>query len=94
MLEDERGNWPDRSLPASEREAIVRGVLEKREDPKLHWVLVMGLGYLVWLSGAAVAIWRGLPMDAGQPIAWQQIKRFGGISLAGYLLWLLGVALA
>lgn len=94
MLADERGNWPDRSLPQSEREAIIRGVLEKREDPKLLWVLVMGLGYITWLGGAAAAIWRGLPMDADAPIAWQPIRRFGGASLAGYLLWLLGVALA
>lgn len=94
MLADERGNWPDRSLPQGEREAIIRGVLQKREDPKLLWVLVMGLGYITWLGAAAAAIWRGLPMDADAPIAWQQIRRFGGASLVGYLLWLLGVALA
>lgn len=94
MLGDERGNWPDRALSEDERKATIRAVLEKREDPKLAWILVMGLGYFVWLGGAGVAIWRGLPMDPQQPIAWQQIKRFGGISLLGYLLWLLGVALA
>lgn len=94
MLADERGNWPDRTLTEDRRREIIQAVLEKREDPKLAWVLVMALGYFAWLGGAGIGIWRGLPMDPQQPIAWQQIKRFGGISLLGYLLWLLGVALA
>jgi len=94
MLADQRGNWPDRSLAPSEREAVIRAALQQREDPKLHWVLVMALGYLLWLGGAATAIWKGLPMDAERGIHWQAIRRFGGASLVGYLLWLLGVALA
>ncbi len=94
MLADQRGNWPDRSLPVSEREALIRAALETREDPKLLWVLVMALGYLLWLGGAATAIWKGLPMHGDQGVLWQPIRRFGGASLVGYLLWLLGVALA
>ena len=94
MLADPRGNWPERTLPDAQREAIVRAVLEEREDPSLLWVLVMGFGYLLWLAAAAAAIWRGLPAEAAAPIRWSQVRRFGALSLAGYLLWLLGVALA
>lgn len=94
MLADSRSSWPDRALPDSERADIIRGVLQEREDPALFWVLIMGLGYFIWLGAAATAIWRGLPSDAKSPIRWAQIRRFGGLSAAGYLLWLLGVALA
>jgi len=94
MLADSRSTWPDRALPEPERAKIIQGVLQEREDPALLWVLMMGLGYFVWLGAAAAAIWRGLPSDANSPIRWPHIRRFGGLSAAGYLLWLLGVALA
>ena len=94
MLSDPRASWPDRALPDSDREAIIRGVLQEREDPSLPWVVLMGLGYLLWLGAAAAAIWRGLPADGDSPIHWAQVRRYGALSLAGYLLWILGVALA
>tara|TARA_Y100001968_G_scaffold315784_1_gene342784 strand:+ start:541 stop:1134 length:594 start_codon:yes stop_codon:yes gene_type:complete len=94
MLSDPRGSWPDRSLPAAERQAVITAALDKREDPNRFWVLVMGIGYLIWLGAAAAAIWRGLPSDSKQPIAWKSLTQMGAISLTGYLCWLLGVALA
>jgi hypothetical protein len=94
MLSDPRASWPDRALPDSRREAIVREVLQEREDPSLPWVVVMGFGYLLWLGAAAAAIWRGLPTDGDSPIVWAQVRRFGALSLVGYLVWILGVALA
>jgi len=94
MLSDPRTNWPDRALPDSGREAIIRGVLQEREDPSLPWVVLMGLGYLLWLGAATAAIWRGLPGEGDSPIRWGQVRRYGLLPLAGYLLWILGVALA
>lgn len=94
MLEDPRGGWPPRALPAPERAAVVRAVLAQREEPSLGWVLVMGLGYALWLGGAAAAIWRGLPEAEGAPVLWTVVARWAGVSALGYGLWLLGVALA
>ena len=94
MLADDRGNWPERTLPAAEREAQVRGVLAEREDPSLFWVLVMGLGYLAWLGAAAMAILQGLPRHDRAPIRWPVVLRWGLISAVGYGLWLAGVAFA
>lgn len=94
MLEDPRGSWPPRALPDEERAAVVRGVLAQREEPSLGWVLVMGLGYFLWLGGAAAAIWRGLPDAEGAPVLWTVVGRWAGVSALGYGLWLLGVALA
>ena len=94
MLSDSRANWPDRTLPSPSREAIIRDVLQEREDPSLPWVVVMGFGYLLWLGAAAAAIWRGLPMEGDAPIHWKQVRRFGAFSAVGYVLWILGVALA
>jgi hypothetical protein len=94
MLADPRGNWPPRELSEGDRAAIVQGVLSEREDPSLGWVLVMGLGYALWLGGAAMAIWRGLPDSADEPVRWRLVGRFAGVSGIGYGLWLLGVALA
>ncbi len=94
MLEDPRGDWPARALPTEQRAAVVRGVLSQREEPSLGWVLVMGLGYALWLGGAAAAIWRGLPEGAGEPVRWAVLARWAAASAVGYGLWLLGVALA
>ena len=94
MLADDRGNWPDRTLPRAEREAEVRAVLGEREDPALLWVLVMGLGYLAWLGAAAMAILQGLPRHDRAPIRWPIVLRWGLVSLVGYGLWLAGVAFA
>lgn len=94
MLADGRGNWPDTSLPAAEREAAIRAVLASREDPAMLWVLVMGLGYLTWLGAAAAAILRGLPAQDDGSVRWPVIARWGAVSLGGYALWLAGVAFA
>jgi hypothetical protein len=91
MLADERGNWPDRSLPSAAREDAVRAVLAAREDPALGWVLLMGLGYFLWLGAAGFGIWRGLPAQAESPIDWPALGRYAGLSGAGYLLWLLAL---
>jgi hypothetical protein len=94
MLQDERGVWPDRDLPADEREAVARAALAEREDPALPWVLAMGVGWFVWLGGAAFAIVQGVPPTAAAPIRWGFVVRWGVISAAGYALWLAGVAFA
>lgn len=94
MLEDRRGDWPPRSLPPEQRADAVRAVLQQREDPRLLWVLVMGLGYALWLGAAGAAIWRGLPDAADEPVRWRVVGTWAAGSAAGYGLWLLGVALA
>ena len=94
MRQDSRGNWPDRALSEPERRARIAAALGEREDPDLLWVLVMGLGYFLWLGGAGLAIWRGLPAEDSGEILWPVLLRFGGLSVVGYALWLLGVALA
>jgi hypothetical protein len=94
MLADRRGNWPDRALPEGERAAVIQGVLAEREDPSNAWVLVMGAGYLIWIGGAGLAIWRGLSEDDDAPVAWKALGQWAAVSAAGYGLWLLGVALA
>ncbi len=94
MLQDPRGNWPDRALSDEQRAAVVAGVLAEREDPSRFWVLVMGLGYGLWLGGAGAAIWRGLPDQSGEPVRWGVLGRWAGCSALGYGLWLLGVTLA
>ncbi|MCP4869547.1 MAG: hypothetical protein GY898_12605 [Proteobacteria bacterium] len=94
MLADERGAWPDPALPGSEREAVVRAALAEREDPAVGWVLVMGLGWFVWLGGAAMGIVQGIPTTAAAPIKWGMVIRWGVISAVGYVLWLAGVAFA
>jgi len=91
MLADERGNWPSRELSPEAREQAVRAVFAQREDPSLLWVLLMGLGYFVWLGAAGLGIWRGLPASDNTPIDWSTLGRYAGVSLAGYLLWLLAV---
>lgn len=94
MLADPRGNWPDRGLSDEQRSAVVRGVLDEREDPHNGWILVMGAGYLLWLGGAGLALWRGLGEDDDAPIKWRVLGTWAAVSAAGYGLWLLGVALA
>lgn len=91
MLNDKRGNWPDKELSPAQRTAEIRSVLAQREDPALLWVLLMGLGYFTWLGAAGLGIWRGLPVDADAPIDWPKLGRYAGLSGAGYLLWLLAV---
>jgi hypothetical protein len=94
MLGDPDAAWPDPKLSSAEREASVRAVLEAREDPVILWVLVMGLGWFVWLGAAAAAILKGIPRDDDAPIAWPVIGRWCLISVGGYAVWLLGLALA
>jgi hypothetical protein len=91
MLTDERGNWPNKQLSPAAREAAIRAVFTQREDPNLLWVLLMGVGYFVWLGAAGLGIWRGLPVAQDAPINWPVLGRYAGGSLAGYLLWLLAV---
>lgn len=92
MLEDPRGNWPDRALPPSERAAIVQGVLAERGDPAVGWVLLMGIGYLVWLGATALAIWQGVPTRPDHPVRWKIVGQWASAAVGGYLLWLLAVA--
>ena len=92
ILEDDRGNWPDKGLSETDRRAIVDEVLAKRGDPKMLWVLLMSLGYFVWLGGASMAIWRGIPDQPDSPVRWKIVGRWATTSVAGYLLWLLALA--
>ncbi len=94
ILTDDAGTWPARDLPPAAREAQIRAALEAREDPSTFWVLVMGLGWAVWLGAATAALWRGIPADDDAPVAWAVIGRWTLISAVGYGLWLLGLALA
>jgi len=94
LLADPAAAWPDPSLAAPQREATVRAALDAREDPKTSWVLVMGLGWALWLGAAVAAVARGIPADDDAPLRWPEIRRWALISVAGYAVWLLGLALA
>ena len=94
MVGDGRAAWPDPALSPADREAEVRAVLASRDDPALGWVLAMAVGYLLWLGGATLAIWRGIPAADGQPTRWKTVFTFGAVSAGGYLLWLLALARA
>jgi len=94
MLADERGAWPDPALAPDAREAVARAALAEREDPAIGWVLVMGLGWFVWLGGAGFGIVQGVPTTAAAPIKWGMVVRWSVISGVGYVLWLAGVAFA
>ena len=92
ILEDPRGDWPPRTLPPDRRRAVVVSVLAERGDPATGWVLLMGLGYLLWIGGAGAALWRGIPSQPDRPVRWKILARWATTSLAGYLLWLLALA--
>ncbi len=94
MLGDGSGAWPDPTLSQSAREDVVRQVLAARDDPHLGWVVLMGLGYVLWLGGAAGAIWRGIPADDHAPVRYKTVFSFAGLSVGGYVLWLLALARA
>jgi hypothetical protein len=94
MTGDGRSAWPDPALSAVEREAVVRDVLASRDDPRLTWVVLMGVGYLLWLGGACLAIWRGIPAAEAAPVRWKTVFSFAGLSACGYVLWLLALARA
>jgi hypothetical protein len=94
ILADPRGNWPPRTLDADARAAEVARVLAVRGDPAAGWVVLMGLGYLLWIGGAGLALWRGLPAQTDAPVRWKILGRWAAASAAGYLLWLLAVAKA
>jgi hypothetical protein len=91
MLQDPRGNWPARDKTTQQREAEIRTVFAEREDPQLFWVLLMGLGYFLWLGAAARAIWRGLPISDEAAVDWSSLKRWSAASALGYLTWLLAI---
>ena len=94
MAGDGRSSWPDPALSPTEQEAVVRAVLASRDDPALGWVLLMGLGYVTWLAGASLAIWRGLPADEDSAVHWRAVLTFSAVSVSGYALWLLALARA
>ena len=94
MAGDGTGAWPDPTLSATQREAVVRDVLASRDDPSRLWVVLMGLGYVLWLGGAGLAIWRGIPAAESAPVRWKTVFSFAGLSVSGYILWLLALARA
>ena len=94
MLANPEAAWPDPEMAPAEREAEVRRVLAAREDPETGWVLVMGLGWCLWLGAAGMAIRRGIPAIDSDPLDWRAIGRWSLISAAGYAAWLLGLGLA
>lgn len=94
MAGDGRGAWPDPALDRAGREAVAREVLAFRDDPHLGWVVLMGLGYVLWLGGAGLAIWRGIPGDDAAPVRWKTVLSFAALSACGYVLWLLALARA
>ncbi len=94
MAGDGTGAWPDPRLSAAEREAVVKEVLASRDDPSRFWVVLMGLGYVLWLGGAGLAIWRGIPAEEAAPVRWKTVFSFAGLSAGGYILWLLALARA
>lgn len=94
MMNDPEAVWPPLDMPPAKREAILRQALEPPEDPRLPFVLLMGLGYFVWLGAAAAAIWRGFPAQGEDRTDWRMVGRWGALSAGGYLLWLLGLGLA
>lgn len=94
ILADLGAEWPSPDGTAEERESTVREALAAREDPSSFWVLVMGLGWALWLGAAGTAIWRGIPADDDAPIAWSAVRNWAAISLGGYVVWLAGLGLA
>lgn len=94
MAADRRSSWPDPDASDAARQDEVRAVLAAREDPAVGWVLVMGLGYLLWLGGAGLAIARGVPATGDAPVRWKTLFSFAAVSAVGYVLWLLALARA
>jgi len=94
MLEDPRARWPDRSLTPAQRAQIVHATLDERGDPSAAWVVVMGLGYLLWLASAAMALWTGIPAGPDAPMRWKRLGQWAGASVGGYLVWLIALRFA
>lgn len=87
MEADPAATWPDRALSDEQRREIILDNLRSHEDPHTGWVIALEIGLITWLTGAALLSWR---------VGRRGKTRRGtvllvGASVAGYLLWLLGM---
>jgi len=51
--------------------------------------LFLSLGFALWFVALFVAIWRGIPASA--EIQWDQIRKWGALSAAGFVMWISGL---
>jgi hypothetical protein len=67
-------------------------LLKQDPDPNLFWTLVLLLGFVSWVGGAFVLSVRGI--DAEDRWVWREARLWGSVVVAGFGLFVLGLALA
>jgi hypothetical protein len=67
-------------------------LLQKSFDPSRFWAMAALLGFVLWVGAAFEFIWKGLTPEgkikAGAAAVW------GGVFVAGWLLWIVSLRLA
>lgn len=90
MIEVPAAAWPDPDLPADERRDIVLENLRQHTDPATGWVVLLELGFLAWLASGAALAWGIGRGERRRARTWILV----GAAAAGYVLWIVGMALA
>jgi len=90
MIEDPRAAWPDPELSADQRREIVLENLRQHTDPTTGWVVVLEIGFLTWLLCGAALAWGIGRGERRRARTWI----LAGAAVAGYALWIAGMALA
>jgi len=81
-----------KDLLAADRQAAQRGVLEalqKDEAPRAPWVVVLGLGFALTLSGLTWAVLVGVTNQGA--VIWERLRMPSALAVIGLVCWILAV---
>lgn len=82
----------DATRTEDERRALHLALLREDRDPSVLWALVALLGLAAWIAGALLFGARAL--DENDRIVGKEARRWGTLFVAGFCLFVLGLALA
>lgn len=86
MVANPDASWPDRTLSREERHRIIAENLQDHRDPRTGWVVVLELGFVVWVAGTFVLTWT-IGRKRGRRTT---VLLVSGI-VVGYVLWIIGM---
>ncbi len=80
-----------KSIDQKTEEALT--ILTRPMKPDPFWSMVLVIGFLGWVSGVLMFIWRAFRGEGTQIIARQGVK-WGSVIILFYALWIIGMAKA
>ncbi len=93
MAEDTNYSEADRKKSIEQKTEEALAILERPLKPDPFWSIILEIGFLGWVSGVLIFIWRAFREGSTQIILKRGIL-WGTVIIVFYALWIIGMAKA